>query len=55
MPTTLNCSFCLRSSEEVAKLIGGPGVYICDSCVDLCNRILADDAGKQPPFSNGAA
>lgn len=55
MPTTLNCSFCLRSDREVAKLIGGPGVYICDACVALCNKILEDDAGTRPPFSTGAA
>lgn len=50
----LHCSFCLRSARDVTKLIGGPGVYICDGCVDLCNRILAEE-GNQPPFSNGAA
>ena len=55
MPTTLNCSFCLRTSEEVSKLIAGPGVYICDNCVQLCNKILDDTGDKQPPFSTGAA
>lgn len=55
MPAVMNCSFCLKSSNEVAKLIAGPaGVYICDGCVDLCNRVLADD-GAKPPFSTGAA
>jgi hypothetical protein len=37
----LYCSFCRAHEEAVAKLIGGPGVYICDRCVGLCNRILA--------------
>jgi hypothetical protein len=37
----LQCSFCRKGDAEVAKLIGGPGVYICDACVGLCNRILA--------------
>jgi ClpX C4-type zinc finger len=37
----LQCSFCRKTDAEVAKLIGGPGVYICDACVGLCNRILA--------------
>ena len=37
----LYCSFCRKSEAEVAKLIGGPGVHICDACVGLCNRILA--------------
>jgi hypothetical protein len=36
----LRCSFCRKSEAEVAKLLGGPGVSICDSCVGVCNRIL---------------
>src|SRR5215813_7481530 len=36
----LKCSFCGKSNKEVARLIGGPGVYICDACVSVCNRIL---------------
>jgi hypothetical protein len=45
----LYCSFCRKSEAAVEKLIGGPGVYICDACVELCNRILA---GKPaPPFA----
>jgi hypothetical protein len=44
MPSpTLYCSFCARSSDVVDKLIGGPGVYICDACVEICNRILDDE------------
>ena len=38
------CSFCGKSYQEVTKLVGGPGVYICDACVGLCNDILADEA-----------
>ncbi|MCE9523340.1 MAG: hypothetical protein K8S25_13035 [Alphaproteobacteria bacterium] len=37
----LFCSFCRKSDAQVAKLIGGPGVNICDVCVDQCNAILA--------------
>jgi hypothetical protein len=37
----LSCSFCRKSAGSVGKLIAGPGVHICDGCVDLCNRILA--------------
>lgn len=50
----LKCSFCGKSQEQVRKLIAGPGVYICDECVDLCNEILdeelldANAAGTQP-------
>ena len=40
----LVCSFCGTSQEEVRKLIAGPGVYICDQCIDLCNDIILDDA-----------
>ena len=36
----LKCSFCGKSQDQVKKLIAGPGVYICDECVDLCNEIL---------------
>jgi hypothetical protein len=44
----LYCSFCRRDSNTVEKLISGPGVYICDACVEACNRILG---GKPaPPF-----
>ena len=36
----LRCSFCRRDESVVAKLLGGPHVYICDACVGVCNRIL---------------
>ncbi|MCX6114530.1 MAG: ATP-dependent Clp protease ATP-binding subunit ClpX [Proteobacteria bacterium] len=41
--TTLVCSFCNRSQEEVRKLIAGPSVYICDECIELCNDIIAEE------------
>ncbi|MBD2326987.1 ATP-dependent protease ATP-binding subunit ClpX [Alkalinema sp. FACHB-956] len=47
----LKCSFCGKSQEQVRKLIAGPGVYICDECVDLCNEILDEelfDSGSTP-------
>jgi ATP-dependent protease Clp ATPase subunit len=40
----LHCSFCDKSAEQVAKLIAGPGVYICDECVGLCNEIIVDSS-----------
>jgi ATP-dependent Clp protease ATP-binding subunit ClpX len=43
----LRCSFCGRSQDEVKKLIAGPGVYICDECIALCNNILAEDIRKE--------
>jgi len=44
----LKCSFCGKSQEQVRKLIAGPGVYICDECVELCNEIL-DEELMEPP------
>jgi hypothetical protein len=46
---TLYCSFCAKSQHEVAKLIAGPAVFICDECVKLCDDIIAGtfDASKQ--------
>jgi ATP-dependent protease Clp ATPase subunit len=40
--TQMQCSFCGKSKDEVERLIAGPGVYICDACVGLCDEILAD-------------
>lgn len=40
----LTCSFCGKTQEQVRKLIGGSGVYICDECVDLCNDIIVEDS-----------
>ncbi|MGH8994652.1 MAG: ClpX C4-type zinc finger protein [Acidimicrobiales bacterium] len=51
MPTRVviaNCSFCGKPNTEVDKLVGGPGVYICNECVSLCTTILAE-----PPASEG--
>ena len=43
--TTCYCSFCGKSQEDVAKLIAGPAVYICDECIELCNEIVLEGAG----------
>jgi ATP-dependent Clp protease ATP-binding subunit ClpX len=43
---TLHCSFCGKSQKEVKKLIAGPGVYICDECIELCNDIIYEDSVK---------
>jgi ATP-dependent Clp protease ATP-binding subunit ClpX len=45
----LKCSFCGKSQKQVKKLIAGPGVYICDECIDLCNEIIAEELA-QPEF-----
>ena len=39
----LKCSFCGKAQDQVRKLIAGPGVYICDECIDLCNEILDEE------------
>jgi len=39
----LACSFCGKRQQQVKKLVAGPGVYICDECIDLCNEILAEE------------
>lgn len=44
---TLRCSFCGKSQKEVKKLIAGPGVYICDECIELCNDIIAEEKGRE--------
>ena len=44
----LKCSFCGKSQEQVRKLIAGPGVYICDECIDLCNEILDEELVDTP-------
>ena len=42
----LNCNFCGKTQKEVKKLIAGPGVYICDECIELCNDIIYEDSIK---------
>jgi ATP-dependent Clp protease ATP-binding subunit ClpX len=44
---TLFCSFCRKSQAEVKKLVAGPGVYICDECVALCNDIIVEEVEKE--------
>jgi len=46
----LLCSFCGKSQRQVKKLIAGPGVYICDECIDLCNEIIDEEFTAPPNF-----
>jgi ClpX C4-type zinc finger len=48
LKATMACSFCLKSPGSVAKMIGGPGVFICNECVGLCNDILALEGETKP-------
>ncbi|RJQ55811.1 MAG: ATP-dependent Clp protease ATP-binding subunit ClpX [Actinobacteria bacterium] len=43
----LKCSFCGKSQRQVKKLIAGPGVYICDECIDLCNEIIEEELSEE--------
>ncbi len=44
---SLRCSFCGKGQKEVKKLIAGPGVYICDECIDLCNDIIDEEKERE--------
>ena len=48
----LVCSFCKKGQEDVRKLIAGPGVYICDECIDLCNDIIAEEVDQDEGLTN---
>ena len=45
---SLACSFCGKDKTLIEKLIAGPGVYICNECIDLCNEIIIEETGKAP-------
>ncbi len=45
---TMRCSFCGKTQRQVRKLIAGPGVFICDECIELCDRILEEELGERP-------
>ena len=47
----LKCSFCGKSQKQVKKLIAGPGVYICDECIDLCNEIIEEELAETSDVS----
>jgi len=49
----LKCSFCGKSQKQVKKLIAGPGVYICDECIDLCNEIIEEELNEATEASWG--
>ncbi|CAN5357257.1 ATP-dependent Clp protease ATP-binding subunit ClpX [soil metagenome] len=49
----LKCSFCGKSQKQVKKLIAGPGVYICDECIDLCNEIIEEELSETSDVNLG--
>ena len=48
----LKCSFCGKTQEQVRKLVAGPGVYICDECIELCNEIIEEEIGDEAEFGS---
>jgi len=46
----LKCSFCGKYQEQVKRLVAGPGVYICDECIELCNEIIEEELGDETEF-----
>ncbi|MBN2168992.1 MAG: ATP-dependent Clp protease ATP-binding subunit ClpX [Actinobacteria bacterium] len=50
----LKCSFCGKTQRHVKKLIAGPGVYICDECIELCNEIIAEELTESPEIPIGS-
>src|SRR5690554_2895880 len=49
----LKCSFCGKVQEQVKKLIAGPGVYICDECIELCNEIIEEEFTEEQDVELG--
>jgi hypothetical protein len=47
-----SCSFCLKPDNEVAKLVAGPGVYICNECVDLCSQVIGNPPSLPPGLTS---
>ncbi len=47
----LKCSFCGKVQDQVRKLVAGPGVYICDECIELCNEIIEEELNEEVDFS----
>ncbi len=52
-PRMARCSFCDKPQDQVRRIVAGPGVYICDECITLCQEIIADDLGTSPGTETG--
>ena len=53
MNKLVKCSFCGKTQDQVRRIVAGPGVYICDECILLCQEIVADDLAPAPSVSGG--
>ena len=51
-PVIASCSFCLKPNDKVKRLIAGPGVYICDECVDVCRQIINNPPSLPPRLTS---
>ncbi|MDH7479858.1 MAG: ClpX C4-type zinc finger protein, partial [Syntrophomonadaceae bacterium] len=49
----LKCSFCGKLQDQVKKLVAGPGVYICDECIELCNEIIEEELNEEVSLELG--
>jgi len=49
----IKCSFCGKIQDQVKKLVAGPGVYICDECIELCNEIIEEELSEEPDLGIG--
>jgi ATP-dependent protease Clp ATPase subunit len=48
-PDDRHCSFCRKDKADVARLVSGPSVYICNECVELCEDVIAEEPAPSPP------
>ena len=54
-PGSLQCSFCGKSQVQIKKLVAGPGVYICDGCVNLCYEVMEEEGALIPRDTDATA
>jgi ATP-dependent protease Clp ATPase subunit len=53
-PVAVCCSFCSKSQFDVVKLVAGPGVFICNECIDLCNDIITEEVARKGGSADSA-
>ncbi len=51
----VSCSFCAKSQFDVLKVVAGPGVFICNECIDLCSQIMVEELGRKAGQANDEA
>jgi len=53
-PEALRCSFCGKSQFDIAKLVAGPGVFVCNECIDLCTQIITEESALKSSSADDA-